>query len=140
MGKGMYITIGGEPAFVEYIKGFAPRDPAGKPRLAVWITMSGGHRVTSFGITLPLKEYTPAELKEQIEKVGGQIWDTILAEQEKETARMWDYTERKLAAQEVARKVAEATGVELLEDAPESFTSGPEVTKRLAQLRGKEET
>ena len=136
MGKGMYITIRGEPAFVEYIKGEIPLDPADKPKLEVWLTIGGGHRVSGFGITLPLREYTLAGLKEKIKQVGGQEWDSILVKQERETVRLWDYAERKLAAQEIARKVAETTGVELLED--KKGFEGPEVTKRLAQLRGKE--
>lgn len=138
MGKGMFVSIRGESAFVEYIKGEIPLDPADKPKLVVWITIGGGHRVDGFGITLPLREYTPAGLKEQIEQVGGREWDSILAKQERETVRLWDYAERKLAAQEIARKVAETTGVELLED--KKGFDGPEVTKRLAQLREKEGT
>ena len=145
MDKGMSVTIRGEPARVKFMVGEITRDPADKPKLVIFLTIGGGHRVTGFGITLPLKEYTPAGLKEQIEKVGGEEWDTILAEQGVETARREDYAERNLAAQEIARKVAETTGIELLEDEPDpatlshqSFTSGPEVTKRLAQIRGKE--
>ena len=141
----MSVTIRGEPARVKFMVGEITRDPADKPKLVIFLTIGGGHRVTGFGITLPLKEYTPAGLKEQIEKVGGREWDSILAKQEKETARMWDYTRRQEAAQEIARKVSETTGIELLEDEPnpatlshQSFTSGPEVTKHLAELRGKE--
>jgi len=135
----MDITIRGERAWVKEIKGRVSPDSPNMPQLVIWIAVAGLHRVREFGITLPAYDYTTEELKEQVEEVGGREWANILARQEEETAKNVEYAKRQHFALGIARRVAEAAGIELLEDVADSFTSGPEVTKHLAKLRGKEE-
>lgn len=115
--KGMDITIKGHRAWVEYIKGWPAFEPWRKePELVVWIGIDSSHGVSGFGITLPLKEYTPDELKKLIEEEGTRQFEKIIAQDDAERKKSEDFANRKQQAEEVARKVASAAGVELLED------------------------
>jgi len=115
--KGMDITIKGHRAWVEYVKGEPEYPPWRKqPELVVWIGIDSSHVVSGFGITLPLKEYTPDELKKLIEEEGTRQFEKILAKYEAERKETEARIARREAAQAIGRKVAEAAGVELLED------------------------
>jgi len=113
--KGMDVTIKGHRAWVEYIKGQPALEPWHKePELVVWIGIDSPHSVSGFGITLPLKEYTPDELKKQIEVEGTRQFNEIIAKHDAEREKNEDYTNRKKQAEDIARKVAEAASIELL--------------------------
>ena len=115
--KGMDVTILGHRAWVEYIKGREALEPWHKePELVVWLGIDSPHSVSGFGITLPLKEYTPDELKKLIEEEGSRQFEEIIAKHEAERKKTEDTVARRKEAQDVARKVAEAAGVEHLED------------------------
>ncbi|MBA7681751.1 hypothetical protein ES703_90091 [subsurface metagenome] len=117
MKKGMDLTIKGHKAWVDYITGKPALEPWHKePRLTVWICIDGSHPVSGFEISLPLKEYTRDELKKLIEKEGPRQFEEIIARHDAERKKQDDYANRKQQVEEVARKVAEAAGVELLED------------------------
>jgi len=113
--KGMDVTIQGHRAWVEYIKGQPALEPWHKePELVVWLGIDSPHSVSGFGITLPLKEYTPDELKKQIEVEGTRQFNDIIAKHDAERKKNEDFANRKKQAEDVARKVAEAASIELL--------------------------
>jgi len=115
--KGMDVTISGHRAWVEYIKGQEALVPGFKePALVVWLSIDSPHSISGFGITLPLKEYTPEELKKLIEKEGTRQFNESVAKHEADRKKTEDTIARREAAQAIGRKVAEAAGVELLED------------------------
>lgn len=115
--KGMEVTIKGHRAWVEYIKGQPALEPWHKePELVVWVGIDSAHSVSGFGITLPLKEYTPDELKKQIEVEGTRQFNEIIAKHDAERKKNEDLANRRQQAQDIARKVAEAAGIELMED------------------------
>lgn len=117
MKTGMDVTIAGHRAWVEYVKGQSKLEPWHKePALVVWLGIDSPHSVSGFGITLPLKEYKPDELKKLIEEEGSRRFEEILREHEAERKKMEDQANQKKAAQEIAQKVAKAAGIELLED------------------------
>ncbi|KKK76153.1 hypothetical protein LCGC14_2866520, partial [marine sediment metagenome] len=100
-----------------YIKGQPPLEPWHKePELVVWVGIDSPHTVSGFGITLPLKEYAPDELKKLIEEEGTSQFEEIIAKHDAERKKSEDLATRKKEAEDVARKVAESAGVELLED------------------------
>jgi len=115
--KGMDLTIKGHRAWVEYIQGQPAFEPWHKePALVVWVSIDSPHSVSGFGITLPLKEYTPDELKKLLEEEGTRQFEEIIARHDAEKKKTEDYNIRQQQAKDVARKVAEAADVELLED------------------------
>ena len=117
MKKGMDVIISGHKGWVEYIKGREATEPVQKePELVVWISIDSPHWIGGFGITLPLKEYAPDELKKLIEKEGTRQWDDKIAKHEAERKKTEDIVTRRKEAEDIARKVAEAAGVELLSD------------------------
>ena len=117
MKKGMDVTIGGHRAWVEYVRGQPEYQPWRKrPELTVWLSIDSPHSTSGFGISLPLKEYAPDELKKLIEEEGTRQWEAILAKDERDRKETEARLSRRDAAQDIARKVAEAAGVELLED------------------------
>jgi len=114
--KGMDVTIKGHRAWVEYIKGQEALEPWRKePELTVWLSIDSPHPVSGFGISLPLKEYAPDELKKLIEEEGTRQWEKILAKHEAERKEIEARIARREAAQAIGRKVAEAAGVEHME-------------------------
>lgn len=124
MKTGMDVTIKGHRAWVEYVRGepeysgpfvFA-QSWRKQPELTVWLSIESPHPVSGFGISLPLKEYTPDELKKLIEEEGTRQWEKILAKHEAERKETEARIARREAAQEIGRKVAEAAGVEHMED------------------------
>jgi len=113
--KGMDVTIKGHRAWVEYIKGQPALEPWHKePELVVWLGIDSPHSVSGFGITLPLKEYAPDELKKLIEVEGTRQFNEIIAKHDAEREKNEEYANRKQQAEDVARKVAEAASIELL--------------------------
>lgn len=117
MKRGMDVTISGHRAWVEYIKGQEALEPWHKePALTVWLSIDSPHAVSGFGISLPLKEYTPDELKNLIEKEGTRQFEEIIAKHDAERKETEARISRREAAQDIARKVAEAAGVEHMED------------------------
>jgi len=115
--KGMDVTIKGHRAWVEYVKGEPEYQPWRKqPELTVWLRIDSHHPVSGFGISLPLKEYAPDELKKLIEEEGTRQWEKILAKHEAERKETEARIARREAAQEIGRKVAEAASVECMED------------------------
>ena len=115
--KGMDVTIKGHRAWVEYIKGEPEYQPWRKqPELTVWLSIDSPHSTSGFGISLPLKEYAPEELKRLVEEEGTRQWEKILAKDEAERKETEARIARRDAAQEIARKVAKAAGVEHMED------------------------
>jgi len=117
MKKGMDVTISGHRAWVDYIKGQEALEPWHKePALVVWLSIDSPHSISGFGITLPLKEYAPDELKKLIEKEGTRQFDEMIVKHEAERKKTEDMVTRRKAAQDIASKVAEAAGVEHMED------------------------
>ena len=114
----MDVQISGYRAWVEYIKGQAPLEPWYKePTLVVWLSIDAPSLpVSGFGITLPLKEYKPDELKALIEKEGSLELQKILDKHTKERAEMEKRDKAKQEAEDIARRVSVATGIELLTD------------------------
>ena len=113
----MDVTIKGYRAWVEYIKGQPILEPWHKePQLVVWVGIDSPHATAGFGISLPLKEYSPDELKKLIEEEGARQFDKIIAQHAADAQKMEEHTAQKREADEVARKVAEAAGLEFLEN------------------------
>jgi len=115
--KGMDVTISGHRAWVEYIKG-EPEYPGwrNQAELTVWLSIDSPHSTKGFGISLPLKEYAPDELKRLIEEEGTRQWEKMLAKDEKLRKETEARKARLESAQAIGRKVAEAAGVEHMED------------------------
>lgn len=115
--QGMDLTISGHRVWIEYVKGQTKLEPWYKePKLIVWIAVDSPHSVSGFGVQLPLKEYSREELKEIVEKEGTRRFNEIIIEQEEEKRVREEELAEEKATQEIARKVAEVAGVELLED------------------------
>ena len=124
----MDITIKGYRAIVNYING---RPAFGRflkePKLVVWIEIDKECGMSGFAITIPLKEYAPDELKRVIEEEGARQFDASLSciISERKNGRGLRFATHK--AQVIARKVAKAAGIKLLEDpvTPRSKVSLP---------------
>ncbi|MBA7632702.1 hypothetical protein ES703_40254 [subsurface metagenome] len=112
----MDVQISGYRACVEYIKGQAPFEPWYKePTLVVWLSINTPSLpVSGFGVTLPLKEYESGELKALIEREGSLELEKIIVKHSKERATMEKLAKAKREAEDVARRVSVATGIELL--------------------------
>lgn len=112
MKKGMDVTIDGHRAWVEYIKGQPALEPwHPEPELVVWLGIDSPHAISGFGITLPLKEYPPEELKRLIEEEGTRQFKDMIARHDAEREKNEAQQKREEEADEVARKVSEAAQV-----------------------------
>lgn len=112
----MDVQISGLRAWVEYIKGQAPLEPWHKePTLVVWLSIDAPSLpVSGFGITLPLKEYKPDELKALIEQEGALELERILNQHREGEIKREELDKATRAAEDIARRVSVATGIELL--------------------------
>ncbi len=112
----MNVTIKGYSARVDWVSVNPVLEPGKKDgEMVVWVDIDSPHGLNSFGITFPLKEYTPDQLKKLIEEEGTRQFEEAITRHAAERKRSEAYIDQKLQRLGVARKVADAAGVKLLE-------------------------